>query len=217
MLRNLSQLKGLFKSDKNLIVFWKLLKIISFVKINIMNNTFRNFFKIALLIFVLPLSNCKKEEPEPLALGQNYQGGIIVFLDDTGEHGLIAATTDQHTNIAWCPGSCSVTNSTATAPGSGKPNTDAIVAVQKSGNYAAYICEQLVHNGYDDWFLPSKDELNMLFVQSEAGRIGNFLPEEYWSSTEDDKDRAWQQHMDNGGAGAEIKVNKACVRAMRAF
>jgi hypothetical protein len=66
-------------------------------------------------------------------------------------------------------------------------------------------------------FLPSKDELNMLFVQSEAGRIGNFLPEEYWSSTEDDKDRAWQQHMDNGGAGAEIKVNRACVRAMRAF
>jgi hypothetical protein len=79
MLRNLSQLKGLFKSDKNLIVFWKLLKIISFVKINNMANTYRNFFKIALLIFVLPLSNCKKEEPEPLALGQNYQGGIIVF------------------------------------------------------------------------------------------------------------------------------------------
>lgn len=217
MLRNLSQLRGFFIRDINLFEFWKLLKISSFVKIKIMASMYRNFFKIALIIFVLPLSNCKKEEPEPLALGQNYQGGIIIFLDDMGEHGLIAATTDQHTNIAWCPGSCSVTNSTATAPGSGKPNTESIIAVQKSGNYAAYICDQLVHNGYDDWFLPSKDELQILYVQKESGRIGNFLAEEYWSSTEQNNDRAWLQHLGNGSASAELKVNAACIRAMREF
>lgn len=205
------------KVPKNLYVFWKRLKNSRFVQIKIIAITFRDFFKLALIIFVIPLGNCKKEEPEPLSLGQNYQGGIIIFLDDTGEHGLIAATTDQHTNISWCPGSCLITNATATSAGSGKPNTNAIVAVQKNGNYAAFICEQLLHNGFDDWFLPSKDELNMLYIQKESGRIGNFLAEEYWSSTEDDNDRAWQQHLGNGSATAEIKINKACVRAMRAF
>jgi len=174
-------------------------------------------FKLIFIVFVFSINSCKKEEPKPLVLGQTYEGGIIIYLDDSGKHGLVAASTDQHTNISWCPGSCLITNATATSAGSGKPNTDAIVAVQKNGNYAAFICEQLVHNGFDDWFLPSKDELNMLYIQKESGRIGNFLAEEYWSSTEDDNDRAWQQHLGNGSATAEIKVNKACVRAMRAF
>lgn len=174
-------------------------------------------YLITLIGIVSLMNNCKKEETESLKLGQNYQGGVIIFLDDAGLHGLVAATTDQHTNIVWCPGSCSVTNATATAPGSGKSNTESIIAVQKNGNYAAYICDQLVHNGYDDWFLPSKDELHMLYVQKESGRIGNFLAEEYWSSTEQNNDRAWLQHMGNGSASAEIKVNSACIRAMRAF
>lgn len=178
-------------------------------------------FNFCLLIitsfFILSFAGCKEKEAEPLVLGQFYEGGIIVFLDDYGEHGLIAATTDQHTSISWCPGSCQVTNALATAAGSGKINTNLIVTVQKTGNHAALVCDQLVHNGFDDWFLPSKDELNILFVQKEAGRIGNFLAEEYWSSTEDDIDRAWQQHLGNGSTRSEIKVNSGCIRAIRAF
>ncbi len=169
------------------------------------------------LFAVLTLSNCKENEPKVFVLGQTHEGGIIFFLEDNGMHGLIAATTDQHTNIQWCIGSCVATNAKGTAPGTGKTNTAAIMLVQKTDNKAALICDQLVHNGFDDWFLPSKDELNFLFIQKEAGRIGNFLAEEYWSSTEADVDRAWDQHMGNGGTHTEIKVNSACVRAVRAF
>lgn len=170
------------------------------------------------VFFLIILSYCKKKEPPAvLSLGQTYQGGIIFFLDDDNKHGLIAATTDQHTNIQWCEGSCKVTNATETAARSGKSNTATIVLIQKSGNYAASICDQLIYNGFDDWYLPSKDELNFLFIQKEAGRIGNFLSEEYWSSTESDADRAWNQHMGNGITHTEIKVNGACIRAIRAF
>ena len=175
-------------------------------------------FNFILLLFVaFILSNCKEDKPKTLELGQTFQGGIIFFLDDNGEHGLIAATTDQHTNIQWCTGTCQLTNANATAPGSGKTNTEKIVQLQKDINYAANICDKLVHNGYDDWYLPSKDELNYLFIQKEAGRVGNFLEEEYWSSTESNADRAWLENMGNGSTHAEIKINGCCIRAIRAF
>ena len=183
-----------------------------------MKQIFKVSAAIILLVFSLfLLSNCKDDSPKPLELGQKHAGGIIFFLEEDGVHGLVAASLDQHTSIKWCPGSCLVTNATATAPGSGKINTQMILDVQKSGNYAAAICDQLVLNGFDDWFLPSKDELNFLFIQKEAGRIGNFLAEEYWSSTESDADRAWHQHMGNGSTHNEVKVNTGCVRAIRAF
>ncbi|NUM31959.1 MAG: DUF1566 domain-containing protein [Bacteroidetes bacterium] len=180
----------------------------------------KHIINISLILFLFSislLSNCKEEETKPLELGQTHEGGIIFFIEDNGKHGLIAASTDQHTNIQWCTGSCLATNATATALGTGKTNTQTIVSINKTGNHAAAICDKLVHNGFDDWFLPSKDELNFLFIQKEAGRIGNFLAEEYWSSTEDDKDRAWHQHMGNGSTHNEVKVNAACIRAIRAF
>ena len=49
---------------------------------------------------------------------------------------------------------------------------------------------------YDDWFLPSKDELNKLFLNKEL--IGNFQGDGYWSSTEEDQDGAWRQSFYNG-------------------
>ncbi len=175
------------------------------------------FIKFSCCALVLMLANCKEEVSEPLILGQTYQGGIIIFLDDNAQHGLIATTTDQHTTVQWCLGSCQSTNASGTAPGSGKVNTAKIVALQTNGNYAASICDQLVHNGYDDWFLPSKDELHFLFVQKESGRIFNFLAKEYWSSTESTAGRAWIEHMGNGDMSEGIKENTACVRAMRSF
>jgi hypothetical protein len=185
-----------------------------------MKNKSRSFTRINYsigVIVILLFSNCKEKEKDPLVLGKTHQGGIIIFLEDNGEHGIIAATTDQHTNIQWCLGSCISTNASATAPGTGKANTALIVATQKTGNYAAFICDQLVHNGFDDWHLPSKDELNALFIQKEAGRIGNFLAEEYWSSTENSADRAWNQHLGNGTIHFEIKENAGCIRAVRSF
>jgi len=97
-----------------------------------------------------------------LQVGQSYQGGIIAYVDDTGKHGLIAAPSDQSAGIQWYNGSYFLVT-TGTEIGTGKNNTDRIVQMQGDGAYAAKLCHDLVIGSYNDWFLPSKDELNMLY------------------------------------------------------
>ena len=68
---------------------------------------------------------------------------------------------------------------------------------------------------YDDWFLPSKDELNLLYVNSAA--IGWFDTDRYWSSTESDSGNAWFQSFTFGFQSIEWKGSTYDVRAVRAF
>ena len=91
-----------------------------------------------------------------LAIGQSYQGGIIAYIDSTGQHGLIAATADQSEGIQWYNGTNIVTGATGTAIGTGLTNTNAIIAAQGSGSYAASIARDYNGGGYTDWFLPSQ-------------------------------------------------------------
>ena len=148
-----------------------------------------------------------------LEIGQQYQGGIIAYLDGTGKHGLIAAPSDQSTGIQWYNGSYITTNATGTAIGTGQSNTTAIVTAQGAGNYAAKLCDDLVLNSYSDWYLPSMDELNKLFV-NKITAFGDY----YWSSTEAGRDNAWYHATSDitaGGMGG--KQNTLRVRAVRTF
>jgi hypothetical protein len=61
-------------------------------------------------------------------------------------------------------------------------NTNAIVAAQGAGSYAAKLCADLVLNGYGDWYLPSINELHKLY--SNRSSIGEFTTDSYWSSSE---------------------------------
>ena len=129
------------------------------------------------------LTGCSKDKPEPkLEIGQEYQGGKIAYLDATGKHGLIAAPADQSAGIQWYNGSDIATGATGTAIGTGKNNTTKIVQAQRAGNYAAKLCDDLVLNGYNDWYLPSQDELKELYKNKDL--IGGFTTGWYWSSTE---------------------------------
>ena len=159
-----------------------------------------------------------------LAIGENYQGGVIAYIDNTGEHGLIAAKQDQNDCLGWCYGNTVVTGATETAYGTGKNNTTKIVQAQGIGvsMYAARLCNDLVLNGYSDWFLPSKDELNLLYENRDA--IGGFTSfnKMYWSSTEYDIDYAWYQSFsDYGTQSISVKntTGSSCVavRAVRYF
>ena len=150
-----------------------------------------------------------------LAVGTYYQGGIITYLDGSNQHGLISAPEDQSTGIQWYNGSYIVTGATGTAIGTGKSNTTAIVEAQGGGSYAAKLCDDLVLNGYSDWFLPSLDELNILYQNRNL--IGGFTTGVYWSSSEHNFSNAWYQTFTNGYQHYYNKSYTYRVRAVRAF
>ena len=136
---------------------------------------------VLIIITIIATASCKKGNS--LSIGDSYQGGIIFYIDNTGEHGLIAAPSDQSAGIKWSNGNDTVrTTATGIVVGTGKPNTRAIVDQLGPGNYAAILCDQLVLNGYDDWFLPSQDELKLLYDAKD--KIGGFVENTYWGSTD---------------------------------
>lgn len=147
-------------------------------------------------------------------IGERYGGGVVFYVDSTGNHGLIAATADQK-KVKWYNGNYVVTNATGAAVGTGQANTRTIVSAQGAGSYAASVCDQLELNGYSDWFLPSKEELNLLRSQKTA--VGGFANPFYWSSTEYSSHYAWAQNFNNGRQDYGNKNSTPSIRAVRAF
>ncbi|MEI7726450.1 MAG: hypothetical protein WCK09_15180 [Bacteroidota bacterium] len=147
-------------------------------------------------------------------VGQEYGGGIIFYIDGTGQHGLIAATSDQSILEPWgCAGT--TIGGTYPAIGSGQSNTTAIVNNCSETVTAARLCNDLVWNSYSDWFLPSKDELDQMYLQRAF--IGGFTGIYYWSSSEYNANLAWCQHMYTGSQSSPGKTESISVRAVRAF
>ena len=153
--------------------------------------------------------------PAEYHLGESIGGGIVFYIDERGEHGLIAAAADQSRSIQWFNGTYAATNAAAAVLGGGQSNTTAIITIQKEGNYAASICDKLILNGYSDWFLPSKDELDMLYRQKD--KVGGFSESFYWSSTEHGEGSAWEQNFINGAQYYANKNFPVTVRAIRSF
>ena len=159
-------------------------------------------------------------DPSP-AIGDTYQGGIVFYLDGNGG-GLIAAPSDQSSASWGCYGQ--FIGGTSSDVGTGAANTTAIVSGCSETAIAAKICADLTLGGYDDWFLPSKDELNLMYENIGQGNVlglgnvGNFISAWYWSSTESGDDAAWKQLFNNGNQSAnDSKPNTSHVRAVRAF
>ena len=157
--------------------------------------------------------------PPVFTLGQSYQGGIIFYIDSSKQHGLIAAPSDQSAGIQWDNGTWPndpVTGATGTAIGTGQANTNAIINAQGPGSYAAKLCDDLVLNGYSDWYLPSKDELNQLYLNQTI--VGGFAYDSYWSSSEFFNLTAWGQYFSSTLLqGSDLKSNSQAVRCVRAF
>ena len=70
---------------------------------------------------------------------------------------------------------------------------------------------------FKDWRLPTKRELNLMYVVYNNGNGASLNANYYWSSTEFDGNNAWTQYFSNGGQGNTIKYGTAYVRAVRAF
>ena len=156
-------------------------------------------------------------------IGDSYGGGIVFYVYDGGQHGLIAATSDQSPGgIRWYGGSNTNTRARADGIGAGLKNTAIIIANQGpvDGNaFAATVCNEysVTVDGvtYGDWYLPSIYELNLLYTQKSI--VGGFSGVVYWSSTENTDNTAWFWHFGTGGHLFTGKGNTYNVRAVRAF
>ena len=146
-------------------------------------------------------------------IGQSYGGGIIFYIDGTGQHGLISSTTDQSMGAEW---GCYETfiGGTSTLIGTGQANTN-VISNSCGVGIAAQICNDLVLNGYSDWYLPSKDELNLMQIQKNI--IGGFVSYYYVSSSEYNALCAWNQWFPDGIQYYLYKDSAYYVRAIRAF
>ena len=150
-------------------------------------------------------------------IGDTYGGGIVFYVYDNGRHGLIAATADQSTGVVWTTAAYQSTVSNAVRDGvnGGQTNTERIIIQAGAGSYAAQLCANYQGGNYGDWYLPSKYELNLLYLQKAV--VGGFANDLYWSSTEDSSNNAWSQDFSNGYQDYYYKDDTYYVRAVRAF
>jgi hypothetical protein len=104
---------------------------------------------------------------------------------------------------------------TSNAIGAGYANTSAIIAQSNVAGRAATVARAFQGGGKTDWSLPSKDELNKMYLQRSA--IGGFASGIYWSSSELDEFNAWDQSFGDGYPAKANKLSTLYVRPVRAF
>ncbi len=152
--------------------------------------------------------------------------GIVFYVTDGGLHGLEVAPEDQSTWAAWSNIFDGFANGSTALPvgiGTGLANTTAIIAQTGHTDSAAQICRNYRADEEGDWFLPSKDELNAIWVNlvdngsgANSG-VGGFASDNYWSSSESTANHAWSQYFLDGNQTDDVKGSYGRVRAVRAF
>ena len=161
-------------------------------------------------------------------IGEEYGGGVIFHLwkDNAGvEHGLIVALTDQSISQAWSNVTSAEIGTSAQSSWDGLSNSNSIVGQAGHTSSAAKLCLDLVSGGQSDWYLPSIQELNMLWNNyytvtralsqiSGATQLSNSV---YWSSSESSSNYAWYFSFNYGTTNYNTKLTTYCVRAVRAF
>ena len=194
--------------------------------------------KILILTMAFFVVTVTAEAQIKYQVGDFAQGGIVFWLDETGEYGLVCAKSDldQKGNryIRWNAGTYGTTQAKGDGPYAGEANTSIIIAAHVAigddgGMYAARICNELrITEGgktYSDWYLPSRYELNEMYLNKatiDATALANggsrFANDFYWSSTEYDEGHyAWDQGFNKGNQLNTITSIKGFVRAVLAF
>lgn len=173
-------------------------------------------------------------------IGELYHGGIIFWLDEKGEHGLVAATRDISSGLQWRNGDSGnkITNARSDGIGAGEVNTQVIISQQtidhQAGNFAALVAARyrIASDGispcatpateeyscYGGWYLPSLFELSLMRNTLAQQGLGDFSSGTYWSSTEATSGNAWMVDFATGEAIRGSKANtQGQVRAISRF
>jgi hypothetical protein len=166
-------------------------------------------------------------------VGQQAQGGIIIWVDDSGQHGLVAAPGDiaslnNNNGTPWTIYDSQNYENFVLAIGQGiydgEKNTDKIIDAKGWKAYAAFLCRQSTYGEYGGWYLPSIGELRKMYQnQNLLSGISTFVPT-YWSSTESEPDKAIIKNFITGEERSNTKSDATTlngvpmrVRAVRRF
>ncbi|MCH7414939.1 DUF1566 domain-containing protein [Belliella sp. R4-6] len=173
--------------------------------------------KYVTIIMIALCFSCE-EGNDFIQLGMEYQGGKVFYLDKSGKHGLIAAPEDFSVLAPWGCINRVAPGANFTHFGVGKNNTNVILEYCDGFN-AARLCSELSVGGFEDWYLPSKDELEIMFQnRGHIGNMRNGVYEPYWSSSQYEPTlQAFILDFGNGLSFPQDKANLYWVRAIRSF
>lgn len=155
-----------------------------------------NASKIKLIVLIASivtgLSSCNKFSQNIPVEGEKYGGGIVLHIFQPHEkgyiagetHGIIVAEKDLHGLRKFGLIGVDLTGLTTSEIGYGKLNTEAIIAAYPDSASAAKFCSEVKINYYDDWYLPSINELNLIFEKRQSlGTFSTDYTSHYWAST----------------------------------
>lgn len=169
------------------------------------------------------------------SVGDSLEGGIIFYVDASGQHGLMCAKEDQSTAIAWSLGTGIITGAQCEGIGSGKINTMLIVSSGRGDygtSYAAKVCATYTtyvttptYIAYGGWYMPNITELQLIAANqtvinnTAAAMGGTTLSSVYHSSREGGVSTAANAQVVfmSGGTGMVSKSDLRATRAIREF
>lgn len=149
---------------------------------------------------------------QSFSIGQKYKGGIIFYVDSTGLHGLIAASSDQGKTLGkkaklnWNGDGVNPKLNPYTLYPSQVHLDDATTA-ESICNYYSITFKNIT---YSNWYLPSKYELNLLYEQKSV--VGGFTNDLYWSSTMNENGGLWLLDF---SSGKRYSVGRYCIGFIR--
>lgn len=116
-----------------------------------------------------------KREPAPTVIGQVYGGGyyagqISINGDNVATHYLVVAprATGENSALGW-----KTTNTSTAGTGSIINGPTNSANMNNALHPAAQFCEGLSINGYGDWYMPARDELEVCYYNLKPGTIPN--------------------------------------------
>jgi hypothetical protein len=194
---------------------------------------------LLLLCIIVIFSGCIKEEnPENVTVGEPFQGGVVAYIFKPGDPGfvegkttgiIIAPVEEVFTSQWGCQGTA--VGGTSTALGAGRTNTERVLAFHdalpdfynnptqchpaNNGSVAARVTLNFNLGGYNDWFMPSLEEMNYLYDNRDL--IGGFSTVEYWSSCESNATNACVMSFVTGEQLSKPKSEERRVRVIRFF
>jgi hypothetical protein len=159
-----------------------------------------------------------------IIVGQVGPAGGMIFYDQggivNGWQYLETSLSDQAgANVQEWSNITATLGTTGTVIGDGLANTAAIIGQAGHTSSAALLCDAYSQAGYNDWYLPSMDELNWMYSNLHLSGLGNFAAEYYWCSSESATvTYAWRLHFNTGATTETIKTDIISrVRAIRRF